>query len=262
MSLTRWRHANRYPHLLCVILALCPLAASPETLAAATGSAVPGKVAIRSGGHERNYSILVPASVSVSDPAPVLLLLHGSYSTPEEILLPWIDLAERAGLILVAPKSLAEYGWRIHEDGPELMRDVIDDVAAKHPIDRRRLYLFGHSAGAVHALTLGLLESQYFAAVAMHAGAWTDPRSFNVIPLAKRKIPLWIAIGDYDEQFPLHSVRATEEALQRAGLSVIVTIMKGHRHSYDDVAPQVNRDAWAFLEPVQLDRSPAFQIYR
>lgn len=174
----------------------------------------------------------------------------------------WVDLAEREGVILVAPKSQAEYGWLIHEDGPELMRDLIDAVAAKHPIDRRRLYLFGHSAGAVHALTLGLLESQYFAAVAIHAGAWTQHSSFNVIPLARRKIPLWMVIGDRDEQFPLRSVRATEAALQGAGLPVVVTIIKGHHHSYDDVAPQVNRDAWEFLKKAELDQAPAFQRYK
>jgi len=221
----------------------------------------PGNVTFRSGGHERYYYLLVPASVSASIPAPVLLLLHGSYSTPLDILPAWIDLAEREGVILAAPKSMVEYGWRIHGDGPELMRDVIDDVAAKHPIDRRRLYIFGHSAGAVHALTLGLLESRYFAAVAIHAGVWIDHSSFNVIAVARRKIPLWIAIGDRDEQFPLPSVRATEAALRGAGLPVIVTIMKGHRHSYDDVAPHVNRDAWAFLQAVQLEQSPAFQPY-
>jgi len=249
--------ANYCARLLCALLILCPWFAT-----GVTAGAVPTKVSIRSAGHERSYHFVIPTSLPATDPRPVLLLLHGSYSTPLDILPTWIEIAERDGVILVAPKSSADYGWRIHQDGPELMRDVIDDIAAKHPIDRRRLYLFGHSAGAVHALTLGLLESRYFAAVALHAGAWTDHSSFNVIPMAQRKIPMWIAVGDRDEQFPLVSVRATEAALQEAGVPVIVRIMKGHRHTYSDVAPHVNGEAWAFLQGIQLDGPPAFQPYR
>ena len=134
----------------------------------------PLRISIRSAQRLRDYYLFIPGSIAPDMPAPVLLLLHGSYSTPLDVLPQWTEVAERGGIILVAPKSFADYGWRIHDDPPALLRDVVDDLAARRPIDRRRLYLFGHSAGAVHALTLGLLESQYFAAVAVHAGAWTQ----------------------------------------------------------------------------------------
>ena len=258
MSGNRCRLGNRCAGSLCALLVTSLFAVSSQ----AAHETVPGNVTFRSGGHQRYYCLIVPTSLSDQVPAPILLLLHGSYSSPLDMIPAWTNLAEREGLILAAPKSLAEYGWRIHEDGPELMRDVIDDVASKHPVDRRRLYVFGHSAGAVHALTLGLLESQYFAAVALHAGAWTDRSSFKVVPLARRKIPLWIVIGDRDEQFPMPAVRATEAALRDGGLSVTLTIMKGHDHSYRDVAPQVNEEAWTFLRAVELDQPPMFQPYR
>jgi poly(3-hydroxybutyrate) depolymerase len=73
--------------------------------------------------------------------------------------------------VLVAPDSSDSNGWRIPQEGPEFLRDLLDTVTAAHDVvDRRRMYVFGHSAGAIHALDLGALESEYFAAVAAHAG--------------------------------------------------------------------------------------------
>ena len=86
----------------------------------------------------------------------------------------------------------------------------------------------------------------------MHAGAWTQRDYFNVIPLARRKIPLWMTIGDQDRQFSLKDANATEAALRAAGFPVTLTIMKGHDHSYASEAPAVNRAAWEFLAPLAL----------
>ncbi len=267
---------SRYSYLACAVLSALLLAAS--SLAGASAGYEPGsedppqhsrsdradrplRISIRSAQRLRDYYLFIPGSIAPDMPAPVLLLLHGSYSTPLDVLPQWTEVAERAGIILVAPKSFADYGWRIHDDPPALLRDVVDDLAARRPIDRRRLYLFGHSAGAVHALTLGLLESQYFAAVAVHAGAWTQRDYFNVIPLARRKIPLWMTIGDQDRQFSLKDANATEAALREAGFPVTLTIMKGHDHSYATEAPAVNRAAWEFLAPLTLAQSPVFASY-
>ena len=231
------------------------------TTGATHGSDHPNRISIRSGHRLRDYYVFVPGSIAPDTPAPVLLLLHGSYQSPLDVLPQWTEVAERAGVILAAPKSFADYGWRIHDDTPALMRDIVDDLATRRSIDRRRLYLFGHSAGGVHALTLGLLESQYFAAVAVHAGAWTQREYFNVIPLARRKIPVWMTIGDQDRFFAMKDVTATEAALRNAGFPVTLTIIKGHDHSYTDVAPSVNRAAWEFFEPLGLAQPPVFATY-
>ncbi len=47
----------------------------------------------------------------------------------------------------------------------------LKSLKTKYPINPRRVYLFGHSAGAIFALHMSLMESQYFAAAAVHAGA-------------------------------------------------------------------------------------------
>ncbi len=77
----------------------------------------------------------------------------------------------------------------------------MNDVKAKAAIDPRRVYLFGHSAGAVFGLQMGVIESKYFAAAAVHAGA-IPPENYSLIGYAERKIPEWIAIStrDHDQR--------------------------------------------------------------
>ena len=202
-------------------------------------------------GIKRSYSLFVPMSAAPS-PAPLIVLLHGSYGSAAAIVSWWTSLAEQEGIVLVAPEAREREAWQLRADGPQFIRAVIEEVAAKQPIDRGRIYLFGSSGGAVYSLTLSMIESQLFAATAIHAGAWRAPNEFRAVPYAKRKIPIAIFIGDKDEYFPLFAVRKTQSALEEAGHPVSVTVIPGHRHPYADVALEVNRNAWQFMKANRL----------
>ncbi len=130
-------------------------------------------------------------------------------------------------------------------------------------IDARRVYLFGFSAGAVFALDMGLLESRYFAAVALHAGAFREPSEFNMIPNAQRKIPFAVTVGTNDRFFPLAAVRATRDAFVKAGLPFQVTEISGLEHAgYYTFAGDMNKKAWAFLSPIVLQDDPVYERYK
>jgi predicted esterase len=154
--------------------------------------------------------------------------------------------------VLVGPDARRREAWQLRADGPDFIRALIADVAAKRAIDRNRIYLFGSSGGAVYSLTLSMVESELFAATAVHAGAWRAANEFRAVPYARRKIPIAIFIGDRDEFFPLFAVRKTQKALEQAGHRVNVTVIPGHRHDYSEVAAEVNRSAWEFLKGNRL----------
>lgn len=202
-------------------------------------------------GIKRSYSLFVPTSASAAS-APLIVLLHGSYGSAAALISWWTALAEQEGIVLVAPDAREREAWQLRADGTQFIRAVIDEAAAKHPIDRGRIYLFGSSGGAVYSLTLSMIESQLFAATAIHAGAWRAPNEFRAVPYAKRKIPIAIFIGDKDEYFPLFAVRKTQIALAKAGHPVSLTVIPGHRHAYADVALEVNRNAWQFMKANRL----------
>src|SRR4029079_6310053 len=157
----------------------------------------------------RTLYLFVPGSVKKGTPAPLIVLLHGSGRNGLTLVDKWKDIAAKEGIILAGPDSQDTSRWATPVDGPDFLRDVVENIKSRYTIDPRRVYLFGHSAGAVFALYMSVLESQYFAATAIHAGAMR--RNDPAIGQAKRKTPIAIFVGSRDQFFPLEAVRGTQE---------------------------------------------------
>ena len=119
----------------------------------------------------------------------------------------------------------------------------------------KRVYLFGHSAGAVFALMMPLWEPEYFAAVAIHAGAIPRGAEGNVqssLQEPKRKTPIQIQVGTNDPFFPVQVVRQTRDLFSAGGFTIDLREIPRHDHNYYVVSDQINREAWAFLKEKTL----------
>lgn len=208
----------------------------------------------------RTVYVFAPSNLSSERPAPLIVTLHGSGHNGSSLVDEWKGLAEKEGIVLAGPDSTDAAHWASPQDGPLLLKDVVDAVAAKHPVDPRRVYLFGHSAGAVFALQMACLESEYFAAAAVHAGA-VDPAYFSLFDYAARKIPIAIWIGTKDRFFSLESVRATADALKTRGFPVTLTEMPNHTHDYYSESRDLNPRIWAFLSAQKLAEDPRYRKY-
>jgi poly(3-hydroxybutyrate) depolymerase len=220
------------------------------------------KETLESQGRKRTYYLFVPSSVTkATKPVPLLVLLHGSGRNGLSLVEKWKELADANGFIIVGPDASDTQRWRVPEDGPDFIRDLVEALKGRYPINPRQVYLFGHSAGAVFALNLSMMESEYFAATAVHAGSWRDAKEFSVMDYARRKSPLAIFVGDRDQFFSLSSVKATEGALLKQGFPVQVTVIKGHDHNYYDSAAEINRNAWDFLTKYTLGEEPRYVAY-
>jgi poly(3-hydroxybutyrate) depolymerase len=217
------------------------------------------KLSLAFAGRDRTYYLAAPDG---QVPAPLLLLLHGSGGNGLFMAQLWKDVAARAGIVLVAPDSLdTEKGWDLRTDGPDYIHAVIAAAQAAHPVDPRRLYVFGQSGGAVYSLTLAMLESEYFAAVAFHAGGWRSAAEYRATAYARRRIPIAINVGDKDEYFPLKSVRDTDAVLEKAGFPVTLNVLEGRRHTIADVPADFNEGVWAFLSAHTLADAPRYTEY-
>lgn len=211
--------------------------------------------------NNRVYYLFVPERPADAPPMPLVVTLHGSGRNGRILIEHWQKLAQKEGIILAGPDSSDPRGWQMPADGPEFIRDVIEDVKKKASIDPRRMYLFGHSAGAGFAMQLGLLESKYFAAIAIHAGA-LHPDDYRLTEAAERKIPLFMAVGDSDQFFPLVHVRATRDALTAAGIPVELWEIPRHTHDYYSTSSSTNDRAWSFLKKNKLESDPAWKTYQ
>lgn len=239
------------------ILFLSTLMLLPFQTAAASDKVV--KDSFTSQNKKRAFYLFVPESVKGGTPAPLIVLLHGSGRNGLSLVDKWKDLAAKEGIILVGPDSLDPSIWNSPADGPDFLRDLVENIKSKYAINPRRVYLFGHSGGAIFALYMSLLESQYFAAAAIHAGALAknDP----AIAVAKRKTPIAIFVGTRDRLFPLEDVRGTRDDLNKQGFAAELTEMPGHDHWYYDLAPKINQNAWEFLKKHQLNEDPQYEQY-
>ena len=196
---------------------------------------------------ERSYQIYLPPKLSNSTkPAPMVVLLHGAGRSGISLVEKWKRIADENGIILVGPTSSGE-GWDFEQDGTDFMSAVLQDVAAEHIIDPKRVYLFGHSAGGVIALYLSIAHADMFAASAVHAAHLMKPSDRALIERAARKVPLYFMVGDNDPLFPVAIVKESAMAFAEKGHKTFIVTLDDHNHWYYDNAVYINRRAWSFF---------------
>lgn len=238
-----------------LLLALAVLVSTP------VAASEPAKLSLPFEGHDRTYYLFVPDG---SDAAPpMVVLLHGSGGSGLFMIQRWQDIATREHIVLLAPESLhQDVGWELANDSPDYIHAAIQAAAAQRPVDFRRLYVFGQSGGAVYALNLAMLESEYFAAAAFHAGGWRKPAEYRYGDYAKRKIPVSMYVGDKDEYFSVDSEQTTLRVLTQRGIPAELHLLPGRVHSYLDVPADFHDTVWSFLKTNALSEPPKFVSYR
>jgi len=149
-----------------VLLAVCQIAlGNPLT----SGSSKITKQTIEFDGKKRIYYLYVPEKAG-SKP-PLIVTLHGSGRDGLSLVEKWKDIADQEGFIVAGPDAMNSAEWNSTDDGADFLRVIVEQLESKYAIDPKRVFLFGHSAGAVYALNLSMTESEYFAATAVHAPA-------------------------------------------------------------------------------------------
>lgn len=131
--------------------------------------------------------ILLPTEYDPTCPTPLLLLLHG-YSASGGIESLYFDaeaFSEREGVIVAAPdgtrdaqdnafwNSGGEYCcpyWNLAVDDVAYLEGLIDEISAEYNVDPDRVYVLGHSNGAMMAYRLACEIGHRLAAVAALAG--------------------------------------------------------------------------------------------
>ena len=216
------------------------------------------KQSFTSNNKKRTFYLFVPELSKPAEPVPLLLVFHGSGRNGLSLVEKWRDLAAREGFIVAGLDAHDSSHWSTTDDNPVVLRDLVETLKSKYAIDSRRIYLFGHSAGAVFAIDVAMVESEYFAAAAVHAGSWRERDEFEIMQSARRKTPIAIWVGTKDPFFSVASARATRDALIAKGFPAQVTEMPGHDHWYYDLAPKINEAAWEFLKQYELPTEPRY----
>jgi len=204
-------------------------------------------------GRLRSYQLYDPGPSDL--PRAVVVLLHGAGRTGASVVEMWKPIADANGLLLIGPNSLGE-SWNPQTDGSTFLAAVLNDASRRYRLDRRRIYLFGHSAGAVLALYLSIAHSDFFAATAVHAGKFFSPEHYARIDKAKRRIPMVFINGTHDHLFPIAEVTESAKAFADRQHETKLYVLDGHTHWYYDIAPLINELAWRHLSQYTLQATP------
>lgn len=222
---------------LWAVLLLAPVVAAASN--AKSRSAQCGNV-------KQTYLYFSPSEISN---LPAVVLLHGAGDQPANMLNAWKAFAVNKKIVLLAPNLPRDP--KFEEAAPQVFRCVVEDAKRIASIDPSRVYIFGNSMGGYLAYDGAMFESEYFAAVAVHAMRIADDYAW-IVDRARRKTPIAIYIGDHDQFFSQESVRKTRDLLLKSGFPVHYVELSRHDHNYYDVSDQINEDAWDFLKQFRL----------
>ena len=140
----------------------------------------------RVSGVRRSYYVHVPAGHDGTTPLPVVVALHGAFSTARKFEREsgFSLLADRERFIVMYPQGIGlgdlfrhwNSGHCCGKARKKNLDDVgfvlatVDDVAKRNPVDRARLYLVGFSNGGMLAYRIAAEHPEIVAAVAVASG--------------------------------------------------------------------------------------------
>ena len=178
-----------------------------------------------------------------SSPPAAVLLLHGSLRDGRSMLDMWQKIAAN-GAVLIAPDSFDPANWSLKNDGAAFQTAALAAAMAISPFDPDRVFLYGHSSGAILALELGNCTDLRVQKIAIHAGffkgcaGWGKPIPHTYL----------IQTGDLDETVLLQDVRSSAQLIAKKGSPVDLTVIAGHNHWYYHIGPALAAQAWQFFQ--------------
>jgi predicted esterase len=166
--------------------------------------------------HRSHYAVFVPPGLD--ELAPLLVFLHSSGSNAKRWVKMLKDRAERYGFVLVVPSARNGYYWTESYDYPAIL-EAIDEVKLVYPVDPKRIYAGGSSAGGHTVYHFAIENHEVFAAFVSAFGR-LNPKVEDKVLEKGEGMPALIVCGENDPTVPIEKVLAGKERLEKFGVEV------------------------------------------
>ncbi len=198
------------------------------------------------------YRMYVPSTYTGTKAFPLIVALHGLGGTEDaffdnyEKRLP--PLAEQHGYIVAAPLGYrvdGSYGWglgnppadpntrRVQDFSEQDVMQMLQRVRQLYKIDESRIYLMGHSMGAIGTWKIAPKYPDIWAAIAPISGLGSPDTLARI-----RHVPEIVVHGDADPTVNVSGSRTMVAKLKEMGTEVKYIEVPGGLHS-DVVAPNM-----------------------
>ena len=258
-------------------VAATEVAAAEAVVAASKGGKDPFKG--RTGDMERHYPleganeimpyrVYVPKAYTGATALPLVIALHGLGANEDSFFDSYSklppQLAEKHGFLMAAPLGYRVDGFygstimgpgdaaakrRVEYSEKDVM-DVLKLMKANYKVDESRIYLIGHSMGAIGTWAIASKYPDVWAALVPFSGVGSPA-------LAERMkgIPEFVVHGDNDPTVNVSGSRTMVAALKKLGADVTYVEVPGGNHT-DVVVPNLPK-AFEFLAAQKKKTAPA-----
>ena len=191
------------------------------------------------------YRMYVPSGYASDRPFPLIIALHGLGGTEDSLFDGYdktlIPLAEKHGYIIAAPLGYrvdGGYGWglgsppadpasrRSQQLSEDDVMQVLQRVRQQYKIDDNRIYLMGHSLGAIGTWKIAPKFPDVWAAIAPIAGTGSAATLDRI-----RHIPQFVVHGDDDRTVNVQGSRTMVAKLKELGIEHTYIEVPGGSHS-------------------------------
>ena len=222
----------------------------------------------------RQYKLFVPSGHD-GQALPLLVMLHGCTQSPDDFATGtrMNAIAQERGLLVAYPAQPQSanpnkcWNWfnaldqQRDRGEPSIIAGIVEDVAARHPVDRRRIFIAGMSAGGAMAATLATTYPELFAAVGVHSGlphgSARDVTSAlavmrnGAVPRSTLQIPAIVFHGDGDTVVSPRNGDAVATSWREGTPAAVASEQSGEangrsytRRSFRDDASQRTLEQW------------------
>ncbi len=261
----------------CALLALCAVSASAQFT---VGDMMKPAAYTNAHGNVSMYRISMPQYPKPGHRYPMILFLHGSgecgtnnYSQIKAGLPALMGqlLKQKEQVIVVAPQCRISNNWikkldftadYVASKEPTLaLRDALaicDSIIERGLADPNRFYITGLSLGGFGTWDAIQRYPEKFAAAAPICGSG-DVRK---LPPGLKKLPLWVAHGDIDENVPVDCSRRMCEAIHNFGNKQLIyeEFQGGNHLIWDRVYSDPQFTKW-LLKQTRKEKKPWWKFW-
>jgi phospholipase/carboxylesterase len=181
-------------------------------------------------------AVLYVPNTGAQSPLPLLMMLHGATQSAEEMFWYLGSTPEEAGVAVLAPNS-RDTTWDAISAGGIFSEDVenlnrtLDRVFETVAIDPARVSIGGFSDGATYALSLGLINGDFFKSIVAFSPGFLISGDVHGQP------GIFISHGTHDHILPIDSCgRRIAAGLKARGYEVTFREFDGDHEIPLDVA--------------------------
>lgn len=169
--------------------------------------------------------VFIPKKLDKDKPVPVVVALHGAGGSENMFFDAYgagitQKLCEDRGWIMIATRAAGAFG--IGAAPP--VNEILDSLGERYPIDRKRVFLVGHSMGAGHTLQLAQATPEKFRGITVLGGG-SSPRKEDAL----KTVPVFVGVGSAD--FALNGAKGLGNTLKKVeGQKVLYKEYKDIEH--------------------------------